>query len=459
MNLLLLTLLLITLAIIGFLIIRRWPDVAFWIVVLLLFDPTGHFSVYLGKDSLGGFYYRDFLFPLAFVPLLSPRVPFQQAFGFRPFQVLIGVQLIFLLYHLFVYGYWQTGEGWDYLLRYVMVRERMSVFGFLLIIPVFVMARRNLSFFIDLLVWSTVVVYAVYFMTLLTGIDLVPVWQAERYRGSGILRYAMYSSGLSEMLIPLAFFVFARKVPYRYRHLLLGGLVMVVAAVLISLTKSSYVGLAGLVAASLFLYARFYRASLPGLLKMLTGGVIGILLLMMFVFPEYPLLVWRQVQDLWLFLTGDAYTSGMVEGRLQNQWPAHLSLISERPLFGTGADFSRFFSMRFHPSDYEVTDLPITGHLAMYGVVGLAVYSLFYIQFWRYVLKGYRLIKKRLNHFNELDIAVFFMVFAWMVKTFLFRPNYLFNELTTGTLLINLYAGLLLAVLYRHTQNRETNDT
>ncbi|MFW5754630.1 MAG: hypothetical protein ACOCV9_07485, partial [Marinilabiliaceae bacterium] len=193
--------------------------------------------------------------------------------------------------------------------------------------------------------------------------------------------------------------------------------------------------------------------------KVTTAGGLGVLVLVVLAFPEYPGIVWRQVQDLWLFITGDAYTSGMAEGRLVNQWPAHWAMIVDRPFFGTGVNFSQFFSMRFHPSDYEVTDLPITGHLAMYGIAGLAVYSLFYIQLWRHVVKGYHRIKRHFHLFNELDVAVFFVVFAWMVKTFLFRPNYLFNELTTGTLLINLYAGLLLAVLFRSTQNRQAHES
>jgi O-antigen ligase len=182
---------------------------------------------------------------------------------------------------------------------------------------------------------------------------------------------------------------------------------------------------------------------------MLRGPAILMFLLMLIVFPDYPWLVWRQVADLWLFVTGDAYTSGVVEGRLVNQWPAHLALISQRPWFGTGAGFSDFFSLRFHPSDYEVTDLPVTGHLAMYGVVGLAIYSLLYIQMWRYIANIYRMIKNRIGKVNDLDIALFFVVFGWIVKTFFFKPNYLFNELTTGTLLINLYAGILAALIYR----------
>jgi hypothetical protein len=449
MSVFLLTGLLLAIAGAGLFLVHRWPDYIFWVVIVLLFDPTGHLTVYFGKEALGGFYYRDFLFVLAFMPFISSRVNRRGMFNFKPFLVLLGVQVLFLLYHVFVFGYWQPGKGWDYVLRYVLVRERMTVFGFLLIVPVFMMARRNLAVFVNVLVVFSLLVYLMYFISVTTSVELLPLWQAERYRGTGILRYLMFSSGLSDMLIPLSIFVFARRIDYRYRNLLFVGTILMLLAVLLSLTKSSYINVAGLVVASLFMYYRFYRSSFRGLLGMLLGPAVLMLLLMLMVFPEYPGLVWRQVSDLWLFITGDAYTSGVVEGRLVNQWPAHLALIIQRPWFGTGAGFSEFFSMRFHPSDYEVTDLPITGHLAMYGVVGLAIYSLLYIQMWRYIVTTYRIVKNRIQELNDLDVALFFVVFAWMVKSFFFKPNYLFNELTTGTLLINLYAGILAALIYR----------
>jgi hypothetical protein len=434
---------------VGFITARRWPDYFFWAVVVLLFDPTGHLTVFFGKEALGGFYYRDFLFVLAFIPFLVPDVDKRGLLAFRPFLILLGVQLLFFLYHVFVFGYWQPGRGWEYVVRYVLVRERMTVFGFLLIIPVFVMARRNLSVLVNVLVITSVIVYLMYFVSVVSGVELLPLWQAERYRGTGILRYLMFSSGLSDMLVPLSFFVLARKVVYRYRNYLFIATLLMLLAVMLSLTKSSYINVAGLAVASLFLYHRFYRTSFQGVMSVLLVPAMGLLLLMWAVFPEYPSLVWRQIADLWLFITGDAYTSGIVEGRLVNQWPAHMAMISQRPWFGTGAGFSEFFSLRFHPSDYEVTDLPVTGHLAMYGAVGLGIYSLLYFQMWRYTVVAFREIKRKISKLNELDIALFFVVFGWMVKTFFFKPNYLFNELTTGTLLINLYAGILAALIYR----------
>lgn len=449
MSLYLLILMLLAFTGVGLLAVRRWPDHLFWIVIVLLFDPTGHLTVYFGKEALSGFYYRDFLFALAFTPFLAPGVNKKELLSFKPLWVLLGVQILFLLYHVFIFGYWQPGRGWGYVFRYVLIRERMTVFGFLLIIPVFMMARRKLSVFVDVLVVTSLIVYLLYFISVISGVELLPLWQAERYRGTGILRYLMFSSGLSDMLVPLSFFILARKIDYRYRNFLFIATLLMLLAVMLSLTKSSYINVAGLVVASLFLYYRFYRTSFHGVMAMLPGPGLALLLLMWVVFPEYPRLVWRQVADLWLFISGDAYTSGVVEGRLVNQWPAHLSLINQRPWFGTGAGFSDFFSLRFHPSDYEVTDLPITGHLAMYGVVGLGIYSLFYFQMWRYLVVTYRIMKTRIQNMNDLDVAFFFVVFGWMVKTFFFKPNYLFNELTTGTLLINLYAGILTALIYR----------
>ena len=452
MNPLLLLLLILTLAAIGVFVILRWPDHAFWLTIVLLFDPSGHLSVFLSKEALGGFYYQDFFFFLAFVPLFSSKVSVKPLLHYRPFLLLLGVQILFLLYHVLVFGYWQPAKGWGYVMRYVLVRERMSVFGFLLIIPVFVMARRRLSLLVDILVWTSLIVYILYFVTLLTGVELVPVWQAERYKGTGIMRYSLYSAGLTDMLVPLTFFLIARKVDYRFRKIIIAATVLVIMSVMLSLTKSNYLNLFGLLVGALFLYYRFYKIHITGIVFKLTGFGIILLLLMLQFFPEYPGLVVRQVKDLWLFLSGDAYTSGVVEGRLQNQWPAHLALISQHPWLGTGANFSDYFSLRFDPSDYEVTDLPITGHLAMYGFVGLTIYSLFYFQLWRWLVAGYKEFRSKIRTINEVDLAFYFVVFALMVKTFFFKPNYLFNELTTGTLHINLYAGILAALLYRQSK-------
>ncbi|MGQ1889282.1 hypothetical protein ACT29H_02450 [Thermophagus sp. OGC60D27] len=453
MSLSLLILLVISLMAIGIFAVLRWPDHAFWLIIVFLFDPSGHLSVLFGKEALGGFYYQDFLYVMAFIPLFSSKVRVKSLLSYRPFLVLLGVQLLFLLYHLFVFGYWQPGKGWNYLIRYVMVRERMSVFGFLLIIPVFVMARRNLSMFVGFLIWTTLIVYTLFFITILTNADLVPVWQAERYRGTGIMRYSLFSAGLTDMLVPLAFYIVAGKVNYRFRTLLVVATGLFALGMMLSLTKSNYINLLGLLVGALFLYYRYYNISLSGITGMLSGFGMILLLLMLMLFPEYPGLVWRQAKDLWLFISGDAYTSGVVEGRILNQWPAHLALIDQHPWLGTGADFSEFFSLRFDPSDYEVTDLPITGHLAMYGFIGLGIYSLFYVQMWRFLIMGYKKFKSKVVHINEVDMAFFFVVFAWMVKTFFFKPNYLFNELTTGTLQINLYAGILAALLYRQSKS------
>jgi uncharacterized membrane protein YdbT with pleckstrin-like domain len=47
MSMFLLTGLLLAIAGAGLLLVNRWPDYFFWIVIVLLFDPTGHLTVYL----------------------------------------------------------------------------------------------------------------------------------------------------------------------------------------------------------------------------------------------------------------------------------------------------------------------------------------------------------------------------------------------------------------------------
>lgn len=153
-------------------------------------------------------------------------------------------------------------------------------------------------------------------------------------------------------------------------------------------------------------------------------------------FPRYFDLAYRLSDDFYRFATGRVYTSGKQEGRLNNQIPAHFDIIRQVPYFGTGARMEYYYSMKFEESDYEVADLPLTGHLALFGVAGLLVYMLFYFQFIAIYLRVSRFVKKRMSRVylqrHRMELAMLFMVFAFLLKTFLFRPNYLLRSWIMG---------------------------
>ncbi len=432
----------------------RWPDFFFWLFLILLLDPTGYFTIYFDKESWGGLYFQDVFFPLLFLPVLSPRVDKSGIWKDKFFKAVFIAELVFFFYHLIIYGYIVPQNDLNSYVRYFLIRWRMSVFGWLVLVPIYIMAKRKMSVFMDMLVIITVVVFSVFFIQLLAGVDIFPVMQFERYKGSGIMRYSLYSTGLADYTIPLALFVFLLNVPYRYQKLLYVAASLVFVSIIIALTKSVYVSLFAYIFTVFFLMYKLFNYPVMSLFRKGTLFSALLVVALLITFPQYFDYSVRLGKDIYLFLTGNPYTSGIREARLENQVPAHLSIIRQSPFFGAGADIAdNYISLKYDKSDYEISDLPVTGHLAYFGIVGILVYLIFYAQIIRVMRRLYLFIKPKISTEylaeNRIEIAMIFISFAFFFKTLIFRPNYLFKEITYDRFTINFFAGVMLAAFYR----------
>ena len=442
----------------------RWPDFFFWLFLILLLDPTGYFTIYFDKESWGGIFYQDILFPLVFLPVLSPKVDKSGIWKDKFFKAVLIAETVFFFYHLIVYGYIVPQNNFNDYVRYFLIRWRMSIFGWLILIPVYIMAKRKMSVFVDTLVVVTVVVFTIFFIQLLTGLDIFPIMQFERYKGSGIMRYSLFSTGLADYTIPLALFVFLLNIPYKYKKLLYVAAALVFVSIIISLTKSVYVSLFAYIFTVFFLMFKLFHYPVPTLFRrgIFFSSILVVSLLI--TFPQYLDYSIRLGQDIYLFLTGNPYTSGVKEARLENQVPAHLGIIRQSPFFGAGADVAdEYISLKYEKSDYEISDLPVTGHLAYFGIVGILVYIMFYVQIIKAMRKLYLFIKPKMSKeflaANRMELAMVFISFAFFFKTLIFRPNYLFKEITYDRFTINFFAGVMLAAFYRMREKYKSSET
>lgn len=441
----------------------RWPDLFFWVFLILFLDPSGYFTIYFDKETLGGIYYQDIIFPLLFLPIFSPRVDASGIWKDKMLKMVLVAELIFFFYHLIVYGYIVPGNDLNTYVRFFLVRWRMSVFGFFVLIPVYIMAKRNMRLFVDVLVFTTVTVFAIFFIQLLAGFEIFPIMQFERYKGSGIMRYSMFSTALADYTIPLALFVFLLRIPYRYKNILYVAASMVFVSIIIALTKSVYISLFAYIFTVFFLMYKLFKYPMISLFKrgVIFSTFLGVALLLSF--PQYVDYSARLGKDIYLFLIGEPYTSGVTEARLDNQVPAHMSIIYKAPFFGAGAVSDKYSSLKYDESDYEISDLPVTGHIAYFGIVGMLIYILFYVQIIRVMRKLYLFLKRKISleflEQNRLEIAMVFISFAFFFKTLIFRPNYLFKEITYDRVTINFFAGVMLAAFYRMRVKYNSTDS
>ena len=432
----------------------KWPDFFFWLFLILLLDPTGYFTIHFDKEAWGGIFFRDLLLPLVFLPVLSPKVDKSGIWKDKYFRAVLIAEIVFFFYHLIVYGYIVPQNDFNSYVRYFLIRWRMSIFGWVIIVPVYIMAKRKMSVFTDMLVIITLAVFSVFFIQLIAGIDIFPVMQFERYKGSGIMRYSLFSTALADYTIPLALFVFLLNIPYRYKKALYAAASLVFVSIIIALTKSVYISLFAYIFTVFFLMHKLFRYPMGTLFRRGTLFSMLLVVALLITFPQYLDYSIRLGKDIYLFITGNPYTSGVREARLENQVPAHLGIIRQSPFFGAGADVAdKYISLKYDKSDYEISDLPVTGHLAYFGIVGILVYLFFYAQIIKAMRSMYKFLKQRMTieylKENRLEIAIMFMAFAFFFKTFIFRPNYLFKEITYDRFTINFFAGAMLAAFYR----------
>ncbi len=433
--------------------IWQYPDFFFWLFLMLLFDPSGYFTIYFDKASWGGLYYGDLFMVLCFIPFFSPKVDKTPLWRDGIFKWLLGIQLIFMLYHLFIYGWIVPGHSADYFLRFVLIRERTSIFGFIILIPAFIFCLRRVGLLIDMLVFISFGVYFVHYIDLLAGTEMLPIMSFERYEGSGIMRYSLESTGISEFTIPLAMYLFFTKTPYKYKNFLYLTAAMVFGGIVLALTKSVFITLAALMSTVFYILYKWFNYPISNLIKKGAFFLLLLISVLLVTFPKYIEYAARLGEDIYLIATGQPYTSGEVEARLNNQVPAHLSIIREAPFFGAGASNRDYVSLKFDETDYDVTDLPITGHIAYFGFLGMALYSILYVLIIRLLIKISRFVKRQMsldfvmNHQMELIMIV--LGFGYFVKSFIFRPNYLFVELAYGRMIFNFFIAMLIAAYYR----------
>jgi hypothetical protein len=443
------------------LIADKRPDLTFWIFITLLFDPTGHFANLLSRSVMGGFNYLDVFFFLSFLPLLSRKVNIGSVFSDKLFQAFMTFFLFFLFYRIFIHGLIVPNKTIGYVFRYQIIRERIAVFGFLLIIPIYVMAKRNVTYLIYFIIFATVIPLTLYYLTILTGLDLVPVGRMDRYRGiggSGVIRVFMTSTGLSLFIIPIALCVFLLQLNIKYKGWIFAGFILTSVSIILTLGKGMFLYLLGVTLISLWLLNKWYLHT--NLIKFTARLIIPIFFayfVLTLTFPQYVSHSLRLVDDISaLVLDGGLYSEGRIEGRIKNQLPAHLYTINKYPIFGTG--LGRLYEQKeFRVSDYDVTDLSVTGHIAQFGIIGISIYLIFYYLILILLKRVYSRIKKNSNWIlkNHLDyFLVSVIAISYLLNVFIFRFDKLFSELSVGRNLIPiiLMVGILLAVLSKLNQ-------
>jgi len=227
-----------------FLISVEKPDKAFWWAVIFYIDPGGYIQTYLTRDMIGGLQITDLTFILLFLPLFSHKVKLKDAFQNKDIMWLFKFLLFFsLFYHIIIFGFIAPGGSLTTLLNFLQY-ERLSIFGWAVLIPAFIFFKRDHQYIIKISLIISFVILLLFYLTYL-GIDLIPLWVAERYMGSEIMRKSLISYGFAGWFLYFAVIILITKLPTQNKKFIYTIAIMFFFAVIITLTRRSYISIIG----------------------------------------------------------------------------------------------------------------------------------------------------------------------------------------------------------------------
>lgn len=439
-----------------FIITLEKPIFYQWLLLVLMIDPTGHISKYFNKDIMGGVEANDIFYVLIFFTFfIVSNYSIVEFFKNKTASGIFKVLFVFFVYRIIVYGYLVPPvSGLQEYFRYFLVRERGILLAFFIIIPVYLIALKNLKTYFYLIVTLGSLAVILFPVSVLSGVNITPSYTMLRYHEESILRQFIYNYSVPLLLISLSIIVYLSKIRVKYKKLLLGGGIFSIFAILVSLTKGLYLSMFGVIMGSVYLTVKPLKIPIrKGITRSIVLVFATILILSIFM-PSYIGFSSRMLSELYSLGTTGRYESGKQEGRMETVVPAQLYMIKQRPLFGTGpyGYKKNNLSDKFDYSAYDATDVSITGTIMLYGIFGMFIYYIFYYRLYL-VCKRIYLLLKRKNRIELINKYKYEFIFSISSISFfiggLLRVHNITSELVSGSILFYTNVGILLACLER----------
>ena len=334
----------------------------FWTVIFFIANPGGITNQLLGKGSLiGGIFYFDILIIIIFILLILGGYRFNQFFINKSAKSVFYILLIFMLYKIFIWGFIVPEKSIHEFLRYTLLRERGSILGFLVVIPVYIIAMQDLKTFLKIIIILSFSILILSFSSFIFGWNIINIASAERYQGSGIIRYHLYNYGLLLFLIPSFITVYVARLKIKHRKILLFGAILSIISIIVTLTKNQYLFLIGMIFSSSYYSAKILQLKISkSILKVFSYGII-ISIILSLALPKYIGYASMAVNDIYLLITSGVTSDGSTSRMWQI--PAFTYEIKRNPLFGTGHGYDQLNNQKFAPQQFDATDLPFLAHI------------------------------------------------------------------------------------------------
>lgn len=365
---------------------------------------------------IGGLQITDLTFILLFLPLFSNQVKLKDAFQNKDIMWLFKFLLFFSLsYHIIIFGFIAPGGSLNNLLN-LLQYERLSIFGWIVLIPAFIFFKRDHQYIIKISLIISIVILILFYLTYL-GIDLITIIEIERYRGSGIIRRGLISYGFAMWFMYFAIIIFIIKLPMQGKRSIYTIAIMFFIATIFTLTRRSYISIST-ISFIIILLLNLIRKKEFILIPYLKFGVIIFILFVTLSFfnPIIIEAVQNGILDIQLMVTKGETTQGTEDLRLVHDIPRHIDRFKESPWIGFGYN-EDWYSNQPKFGGLSANDSPLTAALGMFGVIGCALFLIYYLKIIMIIKNKFYLLKTGYRQGIHLTKPYIFLFAVYMIAS------------------------------------------
>lgn len=416
---------------------RNHPVFTFWLLINLYFDPGGYQMGLFQNDIISRVNFTDIIFLLCLIPYFNIRNKmsvFKEDKYFNLFYKFIG---IYMLYFVLVYGFLvpQISGRSDFIT--FIIKSRLYFMSFILIRPVYYFVKYGMKVHFNIITYLAAICLTLYFISLVSGLNLIPYSKFERYVNSGIMRIYLNSYGLFDWVLNLALIVLLLKIRIKNKRLLLYSGLLMAFTIFLTLTRRELIGRVFNVVIILIIVNYLFKSQRKIQLTKILVPLIILLGLLYITFPRYIGYVNDEYKNLSNLVTTGRDKEGGVDYRLAGTGDVILmkKLIIDNLVFGVGftrysyEDLSNFRDFNNPLAGlYAGGELPYLGSIGKVGIIGLLLFLPVYIIILIMSLKLYRILKNNnINIFLKYNLyELLFGIFALSIIINKFTFN-LFN--------------------------------
>ena len=452
-------LLIILLAIYVLIASRYHPVFTFWLLFSLYFDPGGYQGVWFEGNVISNINFTDVIFILCWIPYFNLSSKESSLSGDRYFYLFYKYMSIFMLYFVIVYGFIipHIYERPDFL--GFLIKSRLYFMAFLLIRPIYSFVKKGMEVYFKIIVYSAAIFLTLYFISLISGLNLIPIATVDRYIDSGIIRITLWNYGLFDWVLNLALIVLFIKLRIKNKRLLFYSGLLMAFAIVLTLTRRELIGrvysLVLILIIVNYLYGSHRKVQIVKILLPLVV-LIGLLNL---TFPKYIGYANEEYKGIVSLVTSGRDREGNEDYRLAGTGDVVLmkKLIKEHPYFGVG--FTRYSYEdlgNFRDLDnplaglYAGGELPYLGSIGKMGIFGVFLFLPMYILIIYMSLKLYKTVKNNnilifIKH-NPYDLIFVVFALTFTVSKFTFNLFNVFVETYSPVALLGFVINLCILI-------------